>query len=254
MMGLSVSARLLETTALIAVASPVVAQTRDGQSGTDWSDALTLANAISGTGAVTVTGGGTVTLSGSSTFTGGLTVEEGTVALSGGAALADTNAVTLELDAILALINSERMGVVTNRGTLDLSGGNGIAGTILIVNGNDAAESDLVLDVVPGGHGSAADRLMVEGDTAGTTDLFVVNQGGTGALTGTGILMVDVRGASDGAFVLANGDTVLPGNETGLSVGSFVCVLRNIAGDWFLQSQLQAFAVTYEAVPQSLRG
>lgn len=220
----------------------------------DRSSALTLANAISGTGAVTVTGGGTVTLTGANTFTGGLTVEEGTVALSGWSALADTNAMTVELDEILALINSERMGAVTNCGTLDLSGGNGVAGAILTVNGDYAAESDLVLDVVLGGDGSTTDRLVVEGDTAGTTDLFVVNQGGTGALTGTGILLVDVQGTSDGAFVLANGDTVLPGNETGLSVGSFVYVLRNIAGDWFLQSQLQAFAVAYEAVPQLLLG
>jgi fibronectin-binding autotransporter adhesin len=220
----------------------------------DRSNALTVANAISGSGSVRMTGTGTLILSGTNTFTGGLTVDAGIVALSGGAALADTNAVTVELDAILRLIDSERMGTLTNRGTVDLSGGNGVAGTVLTINGNYNAASDLVLDVVLGDDNSAADRLVVEGDTSGTTNVYIVNQGGTGALTGTGILLVDVEGSSDGTFVLANADTLLPGDELGISAGVFVYALRNLAGDWVLQSQFQGFAVAYEALPSALLG
>jgi autotransporter-associated beta strand protein len=223
----------------------------------DRSNALTLANAISGSGAVTITGGGTVTLSGANTFNGGLTVAEGTVALSGGAALADTGAVTVELGAILALIASERTGAVTNRGTLDLSLENDVAGTVLTVagdyvGGDDDGASELVLDVVLGGDGSVADRLVVEGATSGVTEVFVVNQGGTGALTGTGILLIDVVGESGGAFSLGNADVLLAGDELGISAGSFVYMLRNVAGDWFLQSQLQSVFVAYEALPAAL--
>jgi fibronectin-binding autotransporter adhesin len=218
------------------------------------SDDFTMANLIAGTGALVNAGTGTTRLTGANTFTGGLTVSAGTVALERGAALADTNAVTVELNAILELTDSERMGALTNRGTVDLSSGNGRAGTVLTVNGNYTAASDLRMDVVLGGDASATDLMVVEGNTSGATNVVVVNQGGTGATTTTGIRLVDVQGTSDGSFVLANADMTLESGEAGISAGNYVYLLRQVAGDWFLQSQFQSFAVAYDALPSALLG
>lgn len=217
------------------------------------SGASSVSGVISGSGSLEVAGGVT-TLSGMNTFTGGIEVSEGALVLSGGGALSDTSAVAVELGAMLQVLDSERTGRLINRGTVNLSGTSGTAGTILTVAGNYSAASDLVLDVVLEGDASVSDRLVVEGDTSGTTDVYVINQGGTGAATATGILVVDVGGTSAGSFVLANGDTALPGGQTGISAGSYVYALRDMGGDWYLQSQLQPTTVVYEALPAALMG
>ncbi|WP_322892227.1 MULTISPECIES: autotransporter outer membrane beta-barrel domain-containing protein [unclassified Yoonia] len=115
---------------------------------------------------------GVTTLTGSNSYTGPTTVQNGTLALDGGAAINHAGAVTVERDAILQVLASERIG------TLTLSGETGNAGTILTVSGDYSATSDLVLDVVPGGDGSASDRLVVA-DWSGT---LIAGQEGLGRM------------------------------------------------------------------------
>jgi fibronectin-binding autotransporter adhesin len=181
-------------------------------------------------------------------------VGAGTVALDGGPALDDANPVTVELGAILRLIDSERIGAVTNRGTLDLSAHNGTADMVLTVNGDFAGGSVLRIDAMLGDDSSISDRVVISCATSGTTSVFVNVLGGTGAPISAGILVVDVGGASDGSFVLSTSNVMLPGNELGIAAGSYVYALRNMAGDWFLQSQLQGFTDALEALPSALPG
>ncbi|ASM74311.1 outer membrane protein IcsA autotransporter [Pseudosulfitobacter pseudonitzschiae] len=209
---------------------------------------------LGGTGGLTKAGSGSFLLSDTNSYTGATLVSQGTLVLSGGTALADTSAVTVELDAILQLLESERVGSLTNRGIVNLSAPSGVTGTVLTVSGNYDAASDLIMDVVLGDDASASDRLVIEGDTSGTTNVFAINQGGTGGQTTTGILLVDVGGTSGGSFVLANGDVVLPGGETGLSAGTYVYALRQVAGDWVLQSQLEPTTVVVESLSAALAG
>ncbi|MBV0914191.1 autotransporter outer membrane beta-barrel domain-containing protein [Anianabacter salinae] len=211
-------------------------------------------NATGNGGALIKQGTGTFTLTGTNTYRNGTTVSAGTLAVSGGAALADTGAVTVEAGAILRFLSSETTGTLTNRGKVDLSGGAMTPDTVVTVAGNYSAASDLMIDVTLGDDTSASDRLVVTGATGGLTNVHVINSGGTGAQTTNGILVVDVQGASNGTFTLANGDVALPGGETGLSAGTYVYVLRNVGGDWVLQSELRPTNVVFEALPSALLG
>ncbi len=136
-------------------------------------------------------------------------------------------------------------GNVNNFGTLDLSSLNGTPDTVLTISGNYSAASNLIIDTVLGDDGSASDLLVVRGDTSGETNVTVNNAGGTGAQTMTGILVVDVNGASAGTFVLANPDTIAATGEAAVIAGAFSYALRQgdgttmgDANNWYLQSTL----------------
>ncbi|MDA0961873.1 MAG: autotransporter outer membrane beta-barrel domain-containing protein, partial [Proteobacteria bacterium] len=203
-------------------------------------------------------GDGTLILSGANTYTGLTTISAGTLRLTGGAAIADTGAVSLTAGTTLRVDQSETIGALTNLGTVDLSTGNGTADTVLTVNGNSAAAAGSVLriDTMLGDDSAMSDRVVIAGDTSGTTSVFVNVTGGDAAQTTSGILLVDVAGASDGTFVLANGDTTLPDGAAAISTpgGVFLYTLRQSGGDWLLQSQLTAVSVVYEALPSTLLG
>ena len=230
------------------------AVTNDGALVIDWSNSLSVANAISGTGGLTQAGTGTLTLTGPNSFTGDTLVNAGSLVLGGGAAIHDAGVITVAYGAVLELRESETIGQLVNRGRVTLSGATPVAGTVLTVAGDYSANSELELDVVLGGDGSASDRLVVMGATSGTTNVIIRNQGGTGASTRAGIMLVEVQGASEGSFVLANGDVVLPDGERGLKVGNHVYVLRDVAGNWLLQSRLAGGLEVFQALPGAMQG
>jgi len=155
-------------------------------------------------------------------------------------------------------------GAVNNFGALDLSGANINVPMLLTLTGNyTSADGTLSIDSFLGDDTSPSDVLVVGGDTSGSTSVFVNNTGGTGAQTVNGILVVDVEGASDGEFLLSNGDYVLPDTgEEALIAGAYGYALRQSEdGNWYLQSQLidmtpiwQPGAPIYEALPVALTG
>jgi outer membrane autotransporter protein len=155
-------------------------------------------------------------------------------------------------------------GDVNNFGALDLSGANINVPMLLTVTGNyTSADGTLSIDSFLGDDTSPSDVLVIGGDTSGSTNVFVNNTGGAGAQTVIGILVVDVEGASDGEFLLANGDYVLPDTgEEAIIAGAYGYALRQSEdGNWYLQSQLidmtpiwQPGAPIYEALPVALTG
>jgi fibronectin-binding autotransporter adhesin len=217
----------------------------------DRSDSYLVTNTISFGGSLTQAGTGILRLAGNNSYFGATLVQSGVLELQGGAAIGNSSAVTVAEGALLRVLDSERIGSLTNLGAVDLTGTTG-PGTVLTVTGDYLAGSDLLINAVLGGDNSASDLLVVEGDTAGTTRVYLTNQGGTGAMTDRGILVVDVQGASTGEFVLANGNIALQGGETGLSAGSHVYLLRDVDGDWYLQSQLHPTTVVLEALPAAI--
>lgn len=194
------------------------------------SDNWAFANAMSGSGLLTKAGAGRVTLASDYAHTGGTHVESGTLALDNrAAALSGGGAVTVDEGATLGGYG-KIVGNVTSRGTVSagdaitsLTGGAGnltiqgdldnfntvnlagnSVGNTLTVSGNYTAHSTLVLNTVLGGDNSKTDKLLVQGDTSGHTDVYVNNKGGTGAQTVNGIRVIEVGGASNGDFTLAN--------------------------------------------------
>ena len=108
----------------------------------------------------------------------------------------------------------------------------GNLGQTLTVTGNysGAAGSALSLETYLGGDGSTSDTLRVTGDTTGTTEITVRSASGSpGALTGTGILLVQVDGNSDGVFSLAGGQ---------IRAGQYSYTLKKVGKNWYLQSAL----------------
>lgn len=204
--------------------------TNDGELVLNASDNWAFANAMSGSGLVTKAGAGVVTLASDYGHTGGTHVEAGTLALdNSAAALSGGGAVTVDEGATLGGYG-KIVGNVTSRGTVSagdaitsLTGGAGnltiqgnldnfntvnlagnSVGNTLTVTGNYTAHSTLVLNTVLGGDNSKTDKLVVQGDTRGHTDVYVNNKGGSGAQTVNGIRVIEVDGASNGDFTLAN--------------------------------------------------
>jgi autotransporter family porin len=204
--------------------------TNDGELVLNARDNWAFASAMSGSGLVTKAGAGVVTLASDYGHTGGTHVEAGTLALdNSAAALSGGGAVTVDEGATLGLYG-KIVGNVTSRGTVSagdaitsLTGGAGnltiqgnldnfntvnlagnSVGNTLTVTGNYTAHSTLVLNTVLGGDNSKTDKLVVQGDTRGHTDVYVNNKGGSGAQTVNGIRVIEVDGASNGDFTLAN--------------------------------------------------
>ena len=217
------------------------------------SDAFGFGGVISGAGLVAQTGSGVVTLTAdSAAFTGRSEVWNGTLnvdgVLGGGT----------EVMAGGRLTGAGAVGGLINHGIVAPGAGVGV----LTVTGDYAgAGGVLEMDAQLGG-ASASDRLVVRGATSGSTAVVVKRLAGGGAPTADGVVLVQVDGASNGVFTLANGDYRLEGEDV-LVGGAYGYVLRKDAtgGDWRLRSAqgdsgqplFQAGAPLYEAYPQALR-
>ncbi|MDM5065596.1 autotransporter outer membrane beta-barrel domain-containing protein, partial [Aeromonas salmonicida] len=126
------------------------------------------------------------------------------------------------------------LGSVANAGRVNLS--NGVAGSTLTVLGDFAGANGVVeLDTVLGDDSSLTDKLVVKGSTSGNSFLKVNNAGGTGAYTtADGIEVIQVGGASEGAFALA-GRVVAGTKEYLLAKGGKSDPLN---GNWYLRSEM----------------
>ncbi|UZE52251.1 autotransporter family protein [Rhodopseudomonas sp. P2A-2r] len=200
---------------------------------------LTLTNAndlfsgiISGTGGLTVSGG-KQTLSGVNTYTGGTTVSGGTLAVNGSLCGAMTVLAGGTLQGTGTVCDTSNAGIVAP--------GNSI-GTLTVAGNYTGNGGTLQIETVLGGDASPTDRLVVTGNTAGSTNVRVTNLGGTGAQTVEGIKIVDVGGASNGAFALL-GDYVIRGQQA-VVAGAYGYTLQKHGvstpndGDWYLRSSL----------------
>lgn len=187
---------------------------------------------ISGTGALTVSGGKQI-LSGVNTYTGGTTVNGGTLAVNGSVCGAMTVLAGGTLQGIGTVCDTSNAGIVAP--------GNSI-GTLTVAGSYTGNGGTLQIESVLGGDASPTDRLVVTGNTAGSTNVRVINLGGGGAQTVEGIKIVDVAGASNGAFSLL-GDYVIQGQQAVVG-GAYAYTLQKNGvstptdGDWYLRSSL----------------
>ncbi|TCQ70387.1 outer membrane autotransporter protein [Ochrobactrum sp. BH3] len=132
------------------------------------------------------------------------------------------------------------MASLFNAGSVDF-GGSG--GTILNVLGNYVGnDGTFIINSVLDGDGSITDTFRIGGYTSGNTNLKVINRGGLGAQTVTGIKVIDVGGQSNGTFSLI-GDFVTRDGKQAIAGGAYAYTLQkgsgsgNSDGDWYLTSR-----------------
>ena len=266
--GLTFDDGTLRTTASLQTDRTVAL---DGQGSflPDAGTTLTVAGTISGAGSLIMGGSGELVLTAAATHTGDTIVAAGTLRAGAAHVLSGASAHEVLAGATLNLNGFDQaIASLSNAGTVVL---NGKPGTILTVTGYTGAGGLLKLNTVLGNDASATDRLVVSGAISGTSNIEVTNIGGTGAPTVDGIKIVDVAGASNGAFVL-QGDYVFRGEQAVVG-GAFAYTLQKNGvttpadGDWYLRSTLinppplvppgplfQPGVPLYEACPQILLG
>lgn len=192
------------------------------------------------TGGLTLTGG-TQTLSGVNKYTGATNVSGGTLRAGAANIFGTTSAFSVASGGTFDLAGfNQTLVSLDNAGAVRLGGA--APGTTLTVTGNYVGGGVVYLNTALGGDGSATDRLVVNGDTAGASSLVVTNVGGAGAQTGpAGIKVVDVGGASNGTFALI-GDYVFEGDQAVVG-GAYAYRLYQgtedtMDGNWYLRSEI----------------
>ncbi|ODR95019.1 hypothetical protein AUC70_04520 [Methyloceanibacter stevinii] len=116
-------------------------------------------------------------------------------------------------------------------------GGGPMAGDRITISGEYAGQDGQVnFDTFLGGDSSATDRLIVGSTAAGTSFVRVFNTNGPGIRTKQGIKIVDVDGASNGDFVLIDGDYHLRDGKEAVVAGAFAYGLYQVGGDWYLRN------------------
>ncbi|MBX9748059.1 MAG: autotransporter-associated beta strand repeat-containing protein [Roseococcus sp.] len=186
-------------------------------------DAVTLANAISGTGSLTQAGAGTLTLTGANSYSGGTTINAGTTLRVEGAGSLGTGGVVNEGALVFARpgdvtiggalsgagsLTQAGSGTLTLAGAATYTGGTSIlaGGTLRVTGslaGNVANEGALAF--------ARADALTYAGVASGTGTL---TQAGTGVLTLTGA-NTHTGGTIISAGTLRLGDGGTSGSITG---------------------------------------
>ena len=200
---------------------------------------INISTVFTGASSFNKLGLGTLTLTGNSaSFTGNTDVQAGTLQVDG--VLGGTASVS----ASGRLTGTGQVGTTTNRGMV-APGHTGSFGTLTIAGNYVPLGGGLEIKTQLGNDSSPTDRLVVTGTTAGVTPVTVINVGGLGAQTQQGIQVVQVNGASNGQFNLANGNYVI-GGQSALIAGAYGYVLQKdqADGDWYLRSSLLAAGIS----------
>ncbi|MFQ0814961.1 hypothetical protein AVM02_09500 [Brucella anthropi] len=200
--------------------------------------------AISGSGGMTLSKDSTapLTLSGVNTYSGATIVEGGTLIQGASGGFSGASAFTVNEGTNLRLGGfNTNMSSLTNSGTVDFGGKGGatltIAGDYVGNNGTIAITSNLNDD------SSKTDKLLIEGNTSGSTTLDVTNRTGLGAATTNGIEIIDVKGSSNGDFVLKSDYQTPDGKNAIMTSSAYAYTLQKNSkadpndGNWYLVSQ-----------------
>lgn len=156
-----------------------------------------------------------------------------------------TNSLTLDADSIWNMRGDSALGTLTNPGIVAFAAPAGATGFKTLKVNNYVGGGTLVLNAQLGNDASATDKLVIDGGAAtGNTSLRIVNSGGTGGQTQTGIRVVQtVNGGSTtaDAFRLDAGSTGYRASAQTLALNGYEYSLvrggnAGVAADWYLTS------------------
>ena len=207
--------------------------------GNNIGDYVAPSTGIAAQGSFTKNGTGMLELYGDNSWSGTTTINGGSLIFTG---------------------NSRLGGAMINNSTLSLTSINRpLPGHILEVGSYQGGQGS-VLEMATsfGGDNSASDMLRVNGNTSGTTAVRVMRTGGEGALTQNGIKLIEVNGASNANFTLANGDYTTYEGKQSTILGIYGYSLHNEGGltgkdgNWYLRSHYQPAVPVYETYGQAL--
>ncbi|MBB4571396.1 autotransporter outer membrane beta-barrel domain-containing protein [Rhizobium leucaenae] len=198
-----------------------------------------------------LTNGSTVTLTANGATLNGNIISDassnGLVNLTNGSVLSgaiDPVAMTIDASSRWSVTGNSSLTTLTNAGTLayatpsnPLDASTYHTVTVDNYTGNNGT---LLLNTALGADASPTDQLVVTGNTAGASAIKITNVGGAGARTVEGIKIIEVGGASNGAFNLA-GDYLFQGQQAVIG-GAYAYRLYKggvstpADGDWYLRS------------------
>jgi len=185
-------------------------------------------------------------------FTDGFTVNQLTIAAGG--VTVDTN--TFDIGAVgfsgvggLSVIGG---GKLTLTGASTYAGATriGLDSTLEIDGDYDATGKTLQIETALGDDSSITGLLSITGNTTGgPANVSVVNVGGLGGVTATGIRIIEVGGTSAGTFSLL-GDTVHNGEEAVIGGAYLYGLYQDVGdGDWYLRNIIDDEPVFQPAAP-----
>ncbi|MEN3931771.1 autotransporter outer membrane beta-barrel domain-containing protein [Microvirga sp. W0021] len=163
------------------------------------------APSMSGRGRVNVLSGVT-TLTGTNSYTGVTTVAGGTLKAGGVSAFSPSSIFAVQSAGTLDLNGTNQtISMLQNAGTVIVAGGS-VGKTLTITNSLTGDNGTFVLNTILNNDASLTDQIVLDDSSAdGPSKLLIRNQGGTGAQTDVGIMVVSaINGAttSEDSFTL----------------------------------------------------
>jgi filamentous hemagglutinin family protein len=208
------------------------AVTNDAALSINRSDALTVANAISGAGNLAQIGTGTTTLTGSNTYTGTTTISAGTLQIGAGGTAGTLGSGAVTNDAALSINRSDALTVTnaiggtgslaqTGTGTTTLTGSNIYTGTTTIsigtlaLSGGSAIASTGAVNLSNSGANLTLDAALTIGSLAGVAGTTVALGGNTLTTGGsTNTAYAGTVGGAGGLIKQGSGTFTLSGTNT----------------------------------------
>jgi autotransporter-associated beta strand protein len=194
------------------------------------SDAITVANAISGTGALTQSGGGTTIFTGSNSYSGTTTISAGTLQIGNGGTSGSLGTGSVVNNSALSFDRSDTITVgntISGTGTLDQDG----AGTLIITGSNTYnGLTSINAGTLQIGNGGTSGTIGTGGVNANSTLAFNRSDSvtfsdnilGTGGLSqiGSGTLILTGSNSYSGTTTISSGTLQIGSGSTTGTLGT----------------------------------
>ena len=173
------------------------------------------------------------------------------------------NSLTLDKSSKWLITGNSTINSLSNTGAIAFFPTNSDFKTLTVQSNYESNGGLFAINSKLGADNSETDKIIFQGDVSGNNLLAVRNAGGLGAQTVEGIKVIEVEGASDGAFTLVGAYRNRGANAVVAGAYTYKLYQGSTSapddGNWYLRSELeedgyQAGVPVYEVYPQLLLG